>query len=121
MIYFRKCYFFVSPQEELLLEAIDSTGDGKTPQTALCVIDVFQEYEYIDRVVEYCDKQVVEQSVRDGIDCLKLKSFDGSIVKLYFDVKRRFEVGYPTQWTTLQQIREEESENDDYKVELQRM
>lgn len=89
------CYFFVSPQEELLLKAIDSTGDGKTPQTALCVIDVFQEYEYIDRVVEYCDKQVVEQSVRDGIDCLKLKSFDGSTVKLYFDVKRRFEVGYP--------------------------
>jgi len=88
-------YYFVSPQEELLLKAIDSTGDGKTPQTALCVIDVFQEYEYINRVVEYCDKQVVEQSVRDGIDCLKLKSFDGSIVKLYFDVKRRFEVGYP--------------------------
>ena len=88
-------YYFVSPQEELLLKAIDSTGDGKTPQTALCVIDVFQEYEYINRVVEYCDKQVIEQSVRDGIDCLKLKSFDGSIVKLYFDVKRRFEVGYP--------------------------
>ena len=88
-------YYFVYPQEELLLKAIDSTGDGKTPQTALCVIDVFQEYEYINRVVEYCDKQVVEQSVRDGIDCLKLKSFDGSIVKLYFDVKRRFEVGYP--------------------------
>ena len=88
-------YYFVSPQEELLLKAIDSTGDGKTPQTALCVIDVSQEYEYINRVVEYCDKQVVEQSVRDGIDCLKLKSFDGSIVKLYFDVKRRFEVGYP--------------------------
>ena len=88
-------YYFVSPQEELLLKAIDSTGDGKTPQTALCVIDVFQEYEYIDRVVEYCDKQVVKQSVRDGIDCLELKNFDGSIVKLYFDIKRRFEVGYP--------------------------
>ena len=88
-------YFFVSPQEELLLEAIDSSGDGKTPQTALCVIDVFQEYEYIDRVVEYHNMRLVKQSVSDGIDCLELEDFDGNTVKLYFDVKRRFEVGYP--------------------------
>ena len=88
-------YFFVSPQEELLLEAIDSTGDGKTPQTALCVIDVFQEYEYIDRVVRYSSLPIIRQSVKDGIDCLELEDFDGSTVKLYFDVKRRFEVGYP--------------------------
>lgn len=32
-------YFDVSPQERLILETIDSTGDGKTPETALCVID----------------------------------------------------------------------------------
>ena len=29
-----------TPQERLLMETIDSTGDGKTPETALCVIDV---------------------------------------------------------------------------------
>jgi len=87
-------YFFVSPQEELLLKAIDSTGDGLTPETALCVIDVYQEYEYIDRVVKYCTMQVIQQSVNNGIDCLELQDVDGSRVKLYFNIKRRFEVGY---------------------------
>ena len=87
-------YYFVSPQEELLLKAIDSTGDGMTQETALCVIDVHQEYEYIERVVRYCTMQVVRQSVMDGIDCLELQDVDGNRVKLYFDISRRFEVGY---------------------------
>lgn len=87
-------YFFPNPQEELLLKAIDSTGDGLTPETALCVIDVSQEYEYIERVVRYCTMRVVQQSVRDGIDCLELQDEDGNRVKLYFNVKRRFDVGY---------------------------
>ncbi len=37
-------------QEKLILKVIDSTGDGRTPETALCVIDPHQEYEYINRV-----------------------------------------------------------------------
>lgn len=88
-------YFDVSPQEELLLKAIDSTGDGKTPETALCVIDVHQEYEYIQRVVRLSILRPVKQSVANGIDCLELKDFDGQIIKVYFDIRRRFEVGYP--------------------------
>ena len=87
-------YFDVSPQEKLILEAIDSTGDGKTPETALCVIDVHQEYEYIQRVVRLSVLQFVRQSVNNGIDCLQLKDFDGRIEKVYFDISRRFEVGY---------------------------
>jgi hypothetical protein len=83
-----------SPQEKLILEAIDSTGDGKTPETALCVIDVHQEYEYIQRVVRLSVLQLVRQSVVDGIDCLELKDYDGRIEKVYFDISRRFEVGY---------------------------
>jgi len=86
-------YFDVSPQEKLLLETIDSTGDGKTPETALCVIDVDQEYEYIQRVVRLSVLQLVKQSVRNGIDCLELKNYDGRIEKVYFDISRRFEVG----------------------------
>ena len=88
-------YFDVSPQEKLLLEAIDSTGDGKTPETALCVIDVHQEYEYIHRVVRLSLLRLVGQSVRKGIDCLELEDHDGRIEKVYFDISRRFEVGYP--------------------------
>ena len=87
-------YFDVSPQEKLILETIDSTGDGKTPETALCVIDVHQEYEYIKRVVRLFVLQLVRQSVVNGIDCLELKDYDGRIEKVYFDISRRFEVGY---------------------------
>ena len=87
-------YFDVSPQEKLILETIDSTGDGKTPETALCVIDVDQEYEYIKRVVRLSVFQIVGQSVRNGIDCLEMKDFDGRIEKIYFDVSRRFDIGY---------------------------
>ena len=83
-----------SPQEKLILETIDSTGDGKTPETALCVIDVHQEYEYIQRVVRLSVLQLVRQSVVDGIDCLELKDYDGRIEKVYVDISRRFEVGY---------------------------
>ena len=88
-------YFDVSPQEELLLKAIDSTGDGKTPETALCVIDVHQEYEYIQRVVRLFVLRFVEQSVVNGIDCLTFENNRGEIEKVYFDISRRFEVGYP--------------------------
>ena len=88
-------YFDVSPQEELILKAIDSTGDGKTPETALCVIDVHQEYEYIQRVVRLFVSRLVEQSVVNGIDCLTFENNRGGIEKVYFDISRRFEVGYP--------------------------
>jgi len=87
-------YYDVSPQEKLILETIDSTGDGKTPETALCVIDVHQEYEYIQRVVRLSFLQLVRQSVMNGVDCLELKDYDGRIEKVYFDISRRFEVGY---------------------------
>ena len=87
-------YFDVSPQEKLILETIDSTGDGKTPETALCVIDVHQEHEYIQRVVRLSFLQLVRQSVANGIDCLELRDYDGRIEKIYFDISRRFEVGY---------------------------
>ena len=83
-----------SPQEKLILETIDSTGDGKTPETALCVIDVHQEYEYIQRVVRLSVLQLVRQSVMNGVDCLELKDYDDRIEKVYFDISRRFEVGY---------------------------
>lgn len=87
-------YFDVSPQEKLILEAIDSTGDGKTPETALSVIDVHQEYEYIQRVVRLSVLQLVRQSVNKGIDCLELKDFNGRLEKVYFDISRHFDAGY---------------------------
>ncbi len=93
-------YFDVTPQERLILETIDSTGDGKTPETALCVIDVHQEYEYINRVVRFTGLQLIKQSVANGIDCLQFKDIGGDIEKVYFDISRRFDVGYLGKYST---------------------
>ena len=82
-------------RENLLLQAIDSTGDGKTPETALCVIDVHQEYEYIERKFPFCFLRMTKQSVCNGIDCLYFDKNPFEIDCIYFDIKRRFEVGYP--------------------------
>ncbi len=88
-------YDDVTPQEMLILKAIDSTGDGKTPETALCVIDVDQEYEYIDRVIEYKFLKKTGQKLCNGIDCIKLSDkVLGETIEIYFDIKRRFDVGY---------------------------
>ena len=87
-------YFDLSPQERLLMQAIDSTGDGKTPETAFCVIDVHQEYEFISRSSRFIGLQLVRQSVANGIDCLEFKDYKDDIEKVYFDISRRFEVGY---------------------------
>ena len=81
-------------QERRILEAIDSTGDGMSKETALCVTDVGQEYEYIHRVSPYNLLEVVRQSVENGIDCLEFKSNIYGVERLYFDIHRRFDVGY---------------------------
>ena len=84
-----------SVQEIRLLEAIDSTGDGATPETALCVIDVYQEYEYLHRVFPYSTLQVKGQELlMGGINRLEFKDNVYGIECIYFDVRRRFEVGY---------------------------
>ena len=88
-----KIYRHVSPQEKLILRTIESTGDGESPETAFCVINIHQEYEYIDRVWRYCCMRLVKQSIKDGIDCLELKDYDGHIEKVYFDISRSFEMG----------------------------
>jgi hypothetical protein len=59
------------------------------------VIDVHQEYEYIQRVVRLFVSRLVEQSVVNGIDCLTFENKRGEIEKVYFDISRRIDVGYP--------------------------
>jgi len=88
-------YMVDTPQERLLMKTIDSTGDGKSPETAFCVIDVHQEYEYIERKFPFCCLKMTKQSVRNGIDCLHFEENPFDIDCIYFDISRRFEVGYP--------------------------
>lgn len=83
-------------QERRILEAIDSTGDGKTPETALCVTDVGHEYEYLARVFPYFTLKVTRQTLyEDSIDRLEFDENPFGIECIYFDIRRRFEVGYP--------------------------
>ena len=88
-------YIVDSPQERLLMKTIESTGDGKSLETALCVIDVHQEYEYIERKFPFCCLRMTKQSFSNGIDCLHFEENSFEIDCIYFDISRRFQVGYP--------------------------
>jgi len=88
-------YMVDTPQERLLMQTIESTGDGKSPETALCVIDVHQEYEYLERKFPFYCLKMTKQSVRNGIDCLHFDENPFGIDCIYFDISRRFQVGYP--------------------------
>lgn len=82
---------------DMIFYAIYSTGDGKTPKTAFCIIDTYQEYEMLHRLFGR-DVRIIRQSLlKNNIDCIEFKStFCGSDqdFTVYFDVSRRFEVGY---------------------------
>ena len=88
-------YIVDTPQERLLMKTIESTGDGKSPETAFCVIDVDQEYEYLKRKIPFCSLRITLQSECNGIDCLHFEENPFEIDCIYFDTSRRFEVGYP--------------------------
>ena len=55
-------------------------------ETALCVTDVGQEYEYMERVRPYNFLKVVRQSVEDGIDCLEFEPNIFGVERLYFEI-----------------------------------
>ena len=89
-------YLVDTLQERCLLKTIDSTGDGKTEKTALCVTDVSQEYEYLERVFPYCLLKVRKQTLdNNNIDCLEFAENTYGIECIYFDIHRRLDVGYP--------------------------
>lgn len=82
---------------DMIFYAIYSTGDGKTPETAFCVIDTYQEYEILHRLFGRDVRVTQQMLLKDHIDCIEFKSgFCGSeqSFKVYFDISRRFEVGY---------------------------
>ncbi len=81
-----------APQERLLMQVLDSTGDGKTPETAISVIDVGQEYEYLERKFPFNHLSVKEQRLSQGVDCLCFSDNIYGIECIYFDVSRKLEV-----------------------------
>lgn len=75
----------------LIMHALESTGDGKTPETAIHVICVPQEYEYMQNVPPYDILKRRGQSVCDGIDCIYFEKNTFGIGRLYFNVERVFD------------------------------
>jgi len=79
-----------------IVDTLLSTGDGKSPGTAFCVIDTYQEYELMREIFTFGIPEKIRQSLLEGgIDCIEFASNEYGVEKLYFDVHRRFEVGYP--------------------------
>ena len=82
---------------DMIFYAIYSTGDGKTPETAFCIIDTYQEYEMLHRLFGRDVRVTMQSLIHGNIDCIEFKStFCGpeQDFKVYFDISRRFEVGY---------------------------
>ena len=83
-----------SPQSELLGKVIESSGNGKTPDTAYCVIFVGNEYDFIERVYPYFLLERKRQSLiryeDKYIDCWEFEENDFGIDKVYFDVTALF-------------------------------
>ncbi len=77
------------PQEQLIFDAIDSTGDGTSQKNAICVISVRHEYEYISRRLSLRIKG--QKLILDKmIDCIEFEKIEMA-EKLYFDISRWFE------------------------------
>jgi len=80
----------------LILHTILSTGDGKTPETAFCVIDLYQVYELMDAIFACYNPEITRQKLFEGGICIEFEPNVFGVEKLYFDVHRRFiDVGYP--------------------------
>lgn len=74
------------------VEAIMSTGDGLTEETALAVIYVSDEYEMLEVLgFKFGGQQAL---IGDGYDELQLEENRHGITHLYFDVRRLFKVGF---------------------------
>lgn len=70
-----------------LICSIASSGDGKTPKTALKVISVAEEYYFLDEI----GAQLIDQALEHPCDRMHVKLHDGTEVTLYFDVSIGFE------------------------------
>lgn len=94
LIYQRTAYNSLNKPEEAkrnlqkiynIMDALDSTGDGLTKETAIHVIGVYSEYDYL-----FLNKMAAEsQSLIDGIfDVLSLQANENGIDEMWFDVSQ---------------------------------
>lgn len=94
MDYWDDLYGYDSPQSQLLIRVIESTGDGKTPETAFSVISVGDEYAFMERKAPYFLLERKKQSVKKisdrFIDCIEFKENMFGVNELYFDVTAFF-------------------------------
>lgn len=104
-------------QEKLLLEAIDSTGDGRTPETALEFIHAGQRAEYLLRVKPFRQLLMVDMGEEDGCEYIGFAPNDYGIERLYYAVRRRFDV----ETVTMEQIRETEKQFEEIRKKYKQL
>lgn len=75
-------------QEQLILDALMSTGDG-TQENPFSVICVGQEYELLRRICPFSRMQG-QRLLPGHIDCIDIEDF-GQTQSMYFDISRWFE------------------------------
>lgn len=79
--------FCTCAQEQLICDAINSTGEGLSKNKPFCVICVEQEYEFLKRA---WPMKIIRQSLLPGnIDCFDLEGDYSQ--EIYFDISRWFE------------------------------
>ncbi len=74
---------------DMIHDAIYSTGDGKTPKTAFCVIDICQAHEILSRLFGRDIRQINQVPIAENIECITFRSkFCGADAefKAYFEI-----------------------------------
>ena len=84
--------FCTCAQEQLICDAINSTGEGLSRNKPICVICVQHEYEFLRRA---WPMKIIQQRLLPGnIDCIDLEEvYKGDIQKesIYFDISCWFD------------------------------
>lgn len=82
--------FLATPGIRLsIITALLSTGDGLSPESAITVVTVHQEYEIAEHLGvprNYCIQQSLQAINGKKYDCLEYKTNPRGIERLYFDV-----------------------------------
>lgn len=65
-----------------LIASVASSGDGKTPKTAMKVISVAEEYYFLNQI----RAELVQQALQMPCDVMHVKLSDGTEATFYFDV-----------------------------------
>ena len=85
-------YVVPTLQEKLIIDALKSTGDGLTKETAIYVTEIEQEYDYMDRVypdiIRLRKRQTLVSDDEHEYDMFIFRDNPRGIKELWFECSR---------------------------------